>query len=59
MPAWRGVQPMTHVKNNLSAYGPACGGIAKRFKMLTYYCVCSTFSPFRASDDKLGIFNLP
>jgi hypothetical protein len=34
----------THVKNDLSAHG----GVAKRFKMLTYYRVCSAFSPFRA-----------
>jgi hypothetical protein len=35
---------ITYLKNNLSAHG----GVAKRFKMLTYYRVCSAFSPFRA-----------
>jgi regulator of sigma E protease len=35
---------MLMIKNNLSAHG----GVPKRFKMLTYYRVCSAFSPFRA-----------
>jgi hypothetical protein len=31
------------------------GGVAGRLKMLTYYRVCSAFSPPRAPDGKLGI----
>jgi len=46
---------ISHLKNNLSAHG----GVAKRFKILTYYRVCSAFLPFRAPDGKLGIYDLP
>jgi hypothetical protein len=34
------------------------GGVASRLKMLTYYRVCSAFSPPRAPDGKLGIYDL-
>jgi hypothetical protein len=49
------LESRTHLKNNLSAHG----GVANRFKILTYYRVCSAFSPLRAPDDKFGIFDLP
>ena len=35
------------------------GGVTGRLKMLTYYRVCCAFSPPRAPDDKLGIYDLP
>jgi len=35
------------------------GGITGRLKMLTYSRVCCAFSPLRAPDGKLGIYDLP